>query len=251
VPATIPRIAILTNSPPRPRTADPYRDLDVVDARAPRVNQATVGILSALAVATGWWPILAVLALQFAIGLRFGRRYCVPCLLYFEVIQPRFGEGPLEDARPPRLANRIGFAVLATASIAYTTGFVVLGAALGVLVASLALLAATTGLCVGCQVYRVAAQLRGIRVRPVRRIEAADLGVPSFGTGASVVFSHPLCTDCGHLVKALGRSTDSVVVIDVRARPDLARKYGVVLVPTLARVLQDGAVTRWTVGAKA
>jgi hypothetical protein len=249
--ATVPSIAALTNPQPRPRTADPYRDLDVVDARAPRVNQATVGILSAVAVATGWWPILALLALQLGIGLRFGRRYCLPCVLYFEVIQPRFGEGPLEDARPPRLANQIGFAVLTASSIAYATGFVGLGAALGLLVASLALLAATTGLCVGCQVYRVAAQLRGIRVRPVRRIEAADLGVPSFGTGASIVFSHPLCTDCRHLVRALDQARDSVVVIDVRARPDLARKYGVVLVPTLARVLQDGAVTRWTVGAKA
>jgi hypothetical protein len=34
--------------------ADPYRDLDVIDSRAPRFNQATIGALSALAVATGW-----------------------------------------------------------------------------------------------------------------------------------------------------------------------------------------------------
>jgi hypothetical protein len=251
VPVIVPHILALTKPPPRPRTADPYRDLDVVDARAPRVNQATVGILSTLAVATGWWPILALLALQLAIGLRFGRRYCLPCLFYFEVLQPRFGEGPLEDSRPPRMANQIGFAVLGAASIAYAAGFILLGAALGLVVASLALLAATTGLCVGCQVYRVAAQLRGIRLRPVARIEAADLGVSSFGIGASIVFSHPLCTDCRHLVKALDRSKESVMVIDVRARPDLARKYGVVLVPTLARVLHDGTLTRWKVGARA
>ena len=91
MPASVRSIATLTNPPPRPRTADPYRDVDVVDARAPRVNQATVGILSAVAVLTGWWPILALLALQLGIGLRFGRRYCLPCLLYFEVILPRLG----------------------------------------------------------------------------------------------------------------------------------------------------------------
>ena len=34
----------------RLRTAHPYRDLDVVDARAPRFNQATVGIVSLVAV---------------------------------------------------------------------------------------------------------------------------------------------------------------------------------------------------------
>ena len=94
------------------RTADPWRDTDVIDSRAPRTNQAIVGTLSFLAFATGWWPILALLAAQLAIGLRFGRRYCLPCLLYFDVIQPRFGEGPIEDSRPPRFANQVGVAFL-------------------------------------------------------------------------------------------------------------------------------------------
>jgi hypothetical protein len=65
------------------RTADPYRDTDVIDARAPRFNQAFVGFLSLVAVITGWWPLLALLAVQLAIGLFIGRRYCLPCLFYF------------------------------------------------------------------------------------------------------------------------------------------------------------------------
>ena len=77
----------------RQRTADPYRDLDVIDSRAPRFNQATVGLLALVAVLTGWWPILGLLAAQLAVGLTFGRRYCLPCLAYFELVQPRFGEG--------------------------------------------------------------------------------------------------------------------------------------------------------------
>src|SRR5204862_8106181 len=81
---------------PLARTADPWTDTAVIDARAPRTNQAIVGTLSLLAFATGWWPILGLLAAQLAIGLRFGRRWCLPCLLYFDVIQPRFGEGPIE-----------------------------------------------------------------------------------------------------------------------------------------------------------
>ena len=79
------------------RTAHPYTDTDVIDSRAPRTNQAVIGVLSVLAVATGWWWLLALLALQLAVGLTFGRRYCLPCAFYFEVIQPRFGEGPLEE----------------------------------------------------------------------------------------------------------------------------------------------------------
>jgi hypothetical protein len=143
------------------RTADPYRDTHVIDSRAPRTNQAVVGVVSVLAVATGWWWLLALLGLQLALGLVAGRRFCVPCLLYFEVIQPRFGEGPLEDSRPPRFANLVGLVVLAAASGAYLLGFETAGAALGLLVAALALLAAVTGFCTGCEAYKLGCLLRG------------------------------------------------------------------------------------------
>jgi hypothetical protein len=145
----------------RPRIADPYRDLTVIDSRAPRVNQAVIGSLSLLAIVTGWWWLLALLALQLALGLTLGRRWCLACLAYFEVIQPRLGEGPLEDARPPRVANMIGFAVLTAASIAYATGLTDLGIALGALVTVLALLAAVTGFCTGCEAYKLGCRLSG------------------------------------------------------------------------------------------
>ena len=103
------------------RTADPYRDLDVIDSRAPRFNQATIGVLAALAVATGWWWLLGLLGLQLLVGLTLGRRFCLPCLAYFELVQPRFGEGPLEDARPPRFANLVGAVFLTAATVAYAT----------------------------------------------------------------------------------------------------------------------------------
>ena len=148
----------------RPRTADPYRDLEVIDSRAPRFNQVVVGTVSLLAVATGWWPLLAVLALQLAIGLRFGRQFCVPCLAYFELIQPRVGPGELEDSRPPRFANKVGLVFLGAASVAYLAGFALVGAALGLAVAALALLAAVTGFCVGCWMYQIAAPFLGIKL---------------------------------------------------------------------------------------
>ena len=59
------------------RTAHPYRDTDVIDARAPRFNQATVGLVALVGVLTGWWPLFALLAAQLGFGLRFGRRYCL------------------------------------------------------------------------------------------------------------------------------------------------------------------------------
>ncbi len=144
-----------------PRTAHPYKDTQVIDSRAPRTNQAVVGLVSVLAVATGWWWLLALLALQLAVGLSFGRRYCLPCVAYFELIQPRFGEGPLEDSRPPRAANIVGFVVLSAASISYAADWHTAGVVLGLLVAALALLAAVTGFCTGCEAYKLGCLLRG------------------------------------------------------------------------------------------
>jgi hypothetical protein len=143
------------------RLADPHRDTDVIDSRAPRFNQTVVGLVSVLAVVSGWWWLLAVLAAQLVVGLAFGRRYCLPCLAYFELVQPRFGEGPLEDARPPRFANMVGAAVLTAASLAYGFGYETAGVLLGVLVAALALLAAATGFCAGCEAYKLGHLLTG------------------------------------------------------------------------------------------
>jgi Domain of unknown function (DUF4395) len=143
------------------RSVDPYRDTEVIDSRAPRTNQAVIGVLAVVAVATGWWWLLALLAAQLAVGLLAGRRYCLPCLLYFEVIQPRFGEGSLEDSRPPRAANVVGLVVLSAAALAYALGAATVGIALGLLVAALALLAATTGFCTGCEAYKLGCLLRG------------------------------------------------------------------------------------------
>ena len=224
------------------RKADPYRDTDVIDARAPRTNQAIVGTLSLLAALTGWWPIFGVLAGQLAIGLVFGRRYCVPCLLYFEVIQPRIGEGPIEDSRPPRFANVVGAAFLGGSTIAYLVGLSALGLALGLVVAALALLAAITGLCVGCEMYRFAARLRGVRARRIDSVDLAELGASSAGGEIVVEFTHPLCTDCRSLEAELRASGRTVVTVDVSRRPELARKYGVVLVPTAVAVTSSGAV---------
>jgi hypothetical protein len=143
------------------RLADPYRDLDVIDARAPRFNQATIGVLSALAVATGWWWLLAALAAQLVVGLTLGRRLCLACVAYFELVQPHLGEGPLEDSRPPRFANLVGAVFLTGATASYLAGLDGLGAVLGGLVAGLALLAAATGFCTGCEAYKLGSHLFG------------------------------------------------------------------------------------------
>jgi hypothetical protein len=145
------------------RAADPYRDTSVIDARAPRVNQAVIGIVSLVAVTVGPWWLLTVLAVQLIVGLTLGRRWCLACVAYFELVQPRFGEGPLEDARPPRFANLVGAVFLGTASLAFLSGADGLGTVLGAVVAALALLASVTGFCAGCEAYKLGYRLTGRR----------------------------------------------------------------------------------------
>ncbi len=228
---------------PRFRTADPYRDTDVIDAYAPRTNQTVVGTISLLAVATGWWPLLWLLAAQLTVGLAFGRRYCLPCLFYFEVVQPRVGEGPIEDSRPPRFANVVGAVFLSAATLAYGLGASTLGAALALVVAALALLAATTGLCVGCEMYKVWARLHGVGRRPFERVDLHLLGVPAPPAALVVEFTHPLCTDCRQLERELREAGREVLTVDVSRRPEVARRYGIVYVPTAVAVDRDGVVT--------
>lgn len=223
------------------RKADPYNDTEVIDARAPRFNQATVGIVSAIAVVTGAWWLLALLAAQLTVGLRFGRKYCLPCVFYFEVVQPRVGEGSIEDSRPPRFANIVGAVFLTSATLAYAAGFVGIGEVLGGIVAALALLAASTGLCVGCEMYKIAARMRGIRSGTIDVIDLRDLGVE--GTGDVVVeFTHPLCTGCKELEYQLTARGDRPILIDISDKPEIAHRYNVGVVPLAYRVDASGRV---------
>jgi hypothetical protein len=135
----------------------------------------------------------------------------------------------------------IGAIVLGAASLAYGIGFTTAGAGLGLLVAALALLAATTGLCVGCEIYRIGARLRGIRGGVLDRVDLAQIGALA-GDDLVVEFTHPLCTDCRRLERELRTDGRRVVTVDVSRRADLARRYGIAVVPTAVVVDATGRV---------
>jgi hypothetical protein len=223
------------------RTADPWRDTDVIDERAPRFNQAVAGIVALLGAVFGWPLAWALMGAQLLIGLTLGRRFCLTCVAYFVLVQPRFGEGRLEDARPPRLANMIGSVFLGGAAIAWWLGSSTVGVVLGSIVAALALLAASTGFCTGCELYRLTARIRGISPRHHSHIDLADLdGID--GRPAYVEFTHPLCSECHEWEERLAPEPEPLLQLDVKDRPELARKYGVAVVPTVLRVAPDGMV---------
>jgi hypothetical protein len=203
--------------------------------------------VSVVAALSGVWLLYGLMALQLTLGLLMGRRWCLPCRFYFDVVQPRFGEGPLEDSRPPRFANQVGAWFLWSATAAGALGLPRVALALGGTVAALALLAATTGLCVGCVLYRVGARLKGLRARAFETLDLAELGVAP-GEGAVVQFTHPLCADCQELTLRLASEGRAPVLVDVSKRPDLAHKYGISVVPLAVAVGADGIVAARLVG---
>jgi hypothetical protein len=223
------------------RTADPWRDTDVIDERAPRFNQAVVGTVALLGAIFGWPLAWAIMGTQLLMGLTLGRRWCLTCVAYFVLLQPRFGEGQLEDSRPPRLANKMGAVFLGGAALSWWLGAPVLGTVLGALVAALGLLAAATGFCTGCEIYRLSARIRGISPRHHSHIDPADLDGAGGGL-AYVEFTHPLCSECHDWERRLAAEPEPLLQLDVSERPELARKYGVAVVPTVLKVAGDGAV---------
>jgi hypothetical protein len=87
----------------------------------------------------------------------------------------------LEEAGPPRFSNTLGFVFLTAASLAFylpDEPIETVAWGLGLVVSALALLAATTGLCVGCELYVFARRLAtrgriaGRITRPAERAAA-------------------------------------------------------------------------------
>src|SRR5882672_4813678 len=135
----------------------------------------------------------------------------------------------------------MGSVFLGAAALAWWLGSPTLGIVLGAMVATLAFLAVTTNFCTGCEIYKLTARLRGISPRHHDRIDTADL------PGASsermyVEFTHPLCSECQEWERRLSGDEAPLVTLDVRERPDLARKYGIAVVPTVLTVAADGQV---------
>lgn len=132
-----------------------------IDPRGPRTNQAVlaVGLLAGFLFA--WWYVAPIFAVVLAPGALLGPRFGPVLRLYAAVIRPRLAPpGELEDPRPPRFAALLGTVFLVVATIAFALGATIVGWALTLAVAVLAALAALTGICVGCEMYVLAARIR-------------------------------------------------------------------------------------------
>lgn len=136
----------------------PSRPVKMIDPRQPRLGQGITGAALLVGFLLDLPTILPVLAVILA-AASMGGAGLNPYALLFRGIRAAGWIGPpreLEEAAPPRFSNTLGFAFLTAASLAYYLPAEPLRSVawgLGLLVSALALLAATTGLCVGCELY--------------------------------------------------------------------------------------------------
>ena len=136
-----------------------------IDPRGPRFNQAVLAIVLLVAFVGDLRFLVPVMAVVLFLGAAFGSQYGPFLRLYSTLIKPRLSPPKhLEDPRPPRFAAAVGTVFLTGASIAFGVDNQVLAWALTLVVALLAGLAASSGLCIGCELYLFFARRRGTQL---------------------------------------------------------------------------------------
>lgn len=220
-------------------------DVSLIDSRAPRTNQFLASSLVVVAWLLDAPGLLLATAVMLYLGLILGHRWTPAYQFYFHFLQPRLGPGRLEDERIPRFAVGLGSAWLLVSWVLIDAGHGTAGWALALALAAAAQFATYTGWCLGCLSYRVTAKLSGIRSLNPKQIEAQDrpADLPA-RRGALLGFVHPLCGECHEWKDRLQKTGVPLSLVDVRVNPEVARKYGVAMVPTIWELDADGTVLR-------
>ena len=156
-----------TNHPTRPIRPTTATTAGGIDPRGPRFTASVTLVILAAALlvpnpdVSGL--IMAIQALLFAIGVAYGVQNTPTGLVFRNLIRPRLTPTDhLEDPRPPRFAQAVGFVFAAVSVVGYLTGAVLLGQIAAGFAVVAAFLNAAFGFCLGCEMY-----LRGLRL--VRR----------------------------------------------------------------------------------
>jgi hypothetical protein len=125
----------------------------VVNEKAARVVATGVVLIAAMALATGWLWLAAVLALGFALRAGWGPRFSPLGRLAASVLAPRLGAPQHVAGSPKRFAQAVGLAFTTGATVALVLGAPVVATALLATLTLFAALEACVGFCAGCFVY--------------------------------------------------------------------------------------------------
>lgn len=220
-------------------------EVSLIDSGAPRTNQFMASSIVVIAWLLDIPGLVLATSVLLYLGLILGPRWTPAYQFYFHVLQPRLGPGRLEDERMPRFAVGLGSAWLLVSWALINAGHATAGWALALSLAVAAQFASYTGWCLGCLSYRLTAKLSGIRSLNPKRLEPQDrpADLPA-RRGALLGFVHPLCGECHEWEDKLKQTGVPMSLVDVRVNPELARKYGVAMVPTIWELDDDGTVLR-------
>lgn len=135
-----------------------------LDPRGPRFVAAVTAVVLVVVLVTGSGWLALAQTVVFAFG-SLDPRWSPYALAYRYLVRPRLGPPTeMEDPAPVRFAQRIGFVFLAVATVGYLSGVTALGATFAGFGLAAAFLNAAFGLCLGCEVYLLAARARARRV---------------------------------------------------------------------------------------
>ncbi len=140
-----------------------------VNARAARVSGTIVVVAGAVVLATGWYWLLAPLAVDFGVKAALGLRrspLCKVCTAITRALQIR---PKMEDEAPKRFAAGVGFVCSVGAASAWYGGAPLLAQAVLSTFLVCAFLEAAFGVCVGCRVYGLLLPLLN-RERPAEEV---------------------------------------------------------------------------------
>lgn len=137
----------------------------LIDVRGPRVGAAITTVVLAVAIVlqgTLGTTLVAWQVAVFAVSTFAGLAWS-PYGTLFRIAKRRLDLGPppeVEAEAPPRFAQLCGFVVAGAGLVALLAGAPTLGWVLVGMVLALSTLLATTGICVGCELYLLGARLR-------------------------------------------------------------------------------------------
>ena len=186
----------------------------VVHPYAPRFAQAITGVLCLEALIFQTPGVVAVALLLVILGL-IGPPWS-PVGWLFRLIAPPPRQ--LEPQAPVRFSQVLAVIFLSLACGAFLLGLSLVGWVLAGIVASLALLSAIFGLCVGCELYRF------VLARRSSDGDARDLlGLDGRGPWL-VVLTAPGCGRCGPVAASVTAKAApaEVSVVDLSERPEAA-----------------------------
>lgn len=125
-----------------------------VDPRGTRFAAAVTSLVLAITLITGSGWLLLVQAVLFAAPALGGLEFSLWGAVFRRFIRPRLGPPTeTEDQAPPRFAQGIGLAFAVVGTAGYLGGVPVLGAVAAGFALVAAVLNASVGLCLGCELF--------------------------------------------------------------------------------------------------